>query len=70
MVFSINYVYKVLKNNQRMLYNVSKELRKIKITNIILYLEEIEFVKMFLTGSSANNTRISSYKTELKKDAG
>jgi hypothetical protein len=53
-----------------MLYNVSKDLRKIKIINIILYLEEMEFVKMFWTGSSANNIRISSYKTELKKDAG
>jgi hypothetical protein len=31
-----------------MLYNISNELRKIKIINIILYLEEIEFVKIFL----------------------
>jgi hypothetical protein len=31
-----------------MLYNTSNELRKIKIINIILYLEEIEFVKIFL----------------------
>jgi hypothetical protein len=32
-----------------MLHNVPKDLRKIKIINIILYLEEIEFVEIFLT---------------------
>jgi hypothetical protein len=31
-----------------MLYNTSNELRKIKIIDIILYLEEIEFVQIFL----------------------
>jgi hypothetical protein len=38
-----------------MLHNVWKELRKIKIINIILYLEEIEFVKIFLARNSANS---------------
>jgi hypothetical protein len=38
-----------------MLYNVSKELRKIKIINIILYLEEIEFEWIFLTRNGLNS---------------
>jgi hypothetical protein len=38
-----------------MLYNVSKELRKIKIINIILYLEEIEFVKISFARHSVNS---------------
>jgi len=38
-----------------MLHNVWKELRKIKIINIILYLEKIEFVKIFLARNSANS---------------
>jgi hypothetical protein len=32
-----------------MLYNVSKELKKIKMFDIILYLKEIEFAEIFLT---------------------
>jgi hypothetical protein len=38
-----------------MLYNVSKELRKITIIHIILYLEEIKFVKIFLARNSVYN---------------
>jgi hypothetical protein len=38
-----------------MLYNTSNELRKIKIINIILYLEEIEFVEIFLARNSINS---------------
>jgi hypothetical protein len=53
-----------------MLYNMPKELRKIKRININLYLEEIEFIKIFLTESNTNNIRISSYKTKFKKNAG
>jgi hypothetical protein len=47
-LFCTNYIYKVFKNKQRMLYNTSNELRKMKIINIILYLKEIEFVEIFL----------------------
>jgi hypothetical protein len=39
-----------------MLYNTSNELRKMKIINIILYLEEIEFIKIFLARNSINRT--------------
>jgi hypothetical protein len=53
-----------------MLYNVSKELRKIRIFGIILYLEEIEFSETFLTIISRNNSQIRYYKTEFKKVAG
>jgi hypothetical protein len=38
-----------------MLYNTTNELKKIKIINIILYLEEIEFVKIFLAWNGKNS---------------
>ena len=53
-----------------MLYNVSKELRKIKILDIILYLERIEFSEIFLTIISLNSSQIQYYKTKFKKVAG
>jgi hypothetical protein len=37
-----------------MLYNTSNELRKMKIMKIILYLEEIEFIKIFLARNGIN----------------
>jgi hypothetical protein len=53
-----------------MLYNVSKELRKISIFGIILYLEGIEFSEMLLTIISSKSSQIQYYKTEFKKVAG
>jgi hypothetical protein len=50
-----------------MIHNVSKELRKMLIFSIDLYLEEIEFAGVFFARNSLNRELISLFKTEMKK---
>ena len=67
MGFYIYFIYMIVKKNQRIIHCKSIELRRKKIFNIILYLEEIEFRKIFLMEINRNDIWILLYKTELKK---
>ena len=49
----------IFKNNQRVIHCKSIELREKNLFNIILYLEEIEFRKIFLMKIGLNNMNIT-----------